>query len=144
MSIKNLPITPSNTDPVGALDDQIRMLKTQIKQAFPNISGEITATPAQINALPSTIASFDSDLDQLIADISSAISGVTNASNLIKSKTRKEFNALAKLPRGVIFPFTGDPLSIGSKYQVANGRHGTPDLDATNTPFTTFIMYKGA
>lgn len=144
MSIKNIPITPSDQDYVDKLDDQIRLLKKQIKQAFPNIDGAITVPLAQINSLPSVLASLNSDLDQIIADIDTAISDTNTAAVTLAAKTHKGFNALAKLPKGIIFPFTDDPASVGAEYYVSDGRHGTPPLDTTFTPFRAFIMYRGS
>ena len=40
---------PAPTDPVSQGDDQIRTLKTDLKDSFPNIDGPVTRTPANMN-----------------------------------------------------------------------------------------------
>ncbi|NUW71421.1 hypothetical protein HOP38_02705 [Vibrio mediterranei] len=143
MSIKDLVIDPGDNDLVSGLDDQLRQLKATIKQAFPNVQGEVSITSDQLNSLMSGITAINTDLDAIDAEIAAAITSVTNAANLITSKTHADFLALPKLTRGFVFPYTGDPLAIGKTYLVCNGRHGTPKIDATDTPFTAFLMYEG-
>ncbi|WP_187993613.1 hypothetical protein [Vibrio harveyi] len=143
MSIKDLPITPPDSDPVLKLDDELRELKGVIKQAFPHIDGAVSATAAEINAIPTLISDLDAALDQVIVDIDAEITAVQQAVNEISSRDSSDFGSMARLSNGLIFPITSDPLKIGSDFVVCNGRGGTLELDATGTPFTAFVMYRG-
>jgi microcystin-dependent protein len=42
---------PGATDPLSQADDHIRMIKTVLKQTFPNVSGAVTPTDASLNLL---------------------------------------------------------------------------------------------
>lgn len=44
-----VPANPSSTDSVSQADDHLRLLKTVLKNTFPNLTGPVTATQAQIN-----------------------------------------------------------------------------------------------
>jgi hypothetical protein len=37
---------PTGTDPLASADDHIRLIKTVLKQTFPNLTGAVTATQA--------------------------------------------------------------------------------------------------
>lgn len=42
---------PVSTDPAGQGDDHLRLIKTTIKNTFPNITGEVTASQSDVNKL---------------------------------------------------------------------------------------------
>lgn len=49
--IDDLDVTlPAATDPLSQADDHIRMIKTVLKQTFPNINGAVTKTQAQLDS----------------------------------------------------------------------------------------------
>ena len=43
------PSYPQETDPLSQADDHIKHIKTVLKQTFPNIDGQVTATQADLN-----------------------------------------------------------------------------------------------
>lgn len=45
------PANPSGTDPRAQGDDHIRLVKSTLKNTFPNINGAVTATDEQLNAI---------------------------------------------------------------------------------------------
>lgn len=45
---------PLNTDPLAEADDHLRLIKTVVKNAFPNINAPVTATPDQLNSVVTT------------------------------------------------------------------------------------------
>lgn len=48
--ISDLVVTnPVASDPLAAADDHLRLIKTTIKNTFPNINAAVTATPSQLN-----------------------------------------------------------------------------------------------
>lgn len=52
------PSNPAASDPLSNADDHMRLIKATIKNTFPNITGQITATQAQINALATGVSSY--------------------------------------------------------------------------------------
>ena len=49
---------PAATDGLAQADDHIRLIKTVLKNTFPNLNGAVTATPADLNntsAIPTTL-----------------------------------------------------------------------------------------
>ena len=50
---------PASTDGIAQADDHIRLIKSTIKNTFPNVTGAVTATQAQLNAtLPAGDVSY--------------------------------------------------------------------------------------
>lgn len=45
------PVYPAATDAVAQADDHIRLIKQVLKDTFPNINAQVTATPIQLNNL---------------------------------------------------------------------------------------------
>lgn len=48
---------PLGSDPIAAGDDHIRLLKTTLKNTFPNVTGPVTVTQADLNSIPDLVAS---------------------------------------------------------------------------------------
>jgi hypothetical protein len=58
--INNLnPANPVGSDPLAQADDHLRLLKTTIKNTFPNIDGPVTLTDDQINALETRVDALE-------------------------------------------------------------------------------------
>lgn len=53
------PANPVGTDPLTQADDHFRLIKTVIKNTFPNIDGPVTLTDDQINALETRVDSLE-------------------------------------------------------------------------------------
>jgi len=45
------PTSPGGQDPIAEGDNQIRDFKQAVKESFPNVAGEVTATEVELNAL---------------------------------------------------------------------------------------------
>jgi hypothetical protein len=50
-----VPTNPASTDGLAQADDHIRLIKSTIKNTFPNLTGPVTATQATLNNTPSTL-----------------------------------------------------------------------------------------
>jgi len=50
-----VPANPASTDGLAQADDHIRLIKSTIKNTFPNLTGAVTATQADLNSSPSTL-----------------------------------------------------------------------------------------
>ena len=53
-----VPANPASTDGLAQADDHIRLIKSVIKNTFPNLTGAVTATQANLNSttsIPSTL-----------------------------------------------------------------------------------------
>ena len=50
-----VPANPASTDGLAQADDHIRLIKSTIKNTFPNLTGAVTATQAVLNGTPSTL-----------------------------------------------------------------------------------------
>lgn len=47
-----VPTNPTGADPKSAGDDHIRLIKSAVKNTFPNINGAVTVTDEQLNTIP--------------------------------------------------------------------------------------------
>lgn len=50
-----VPANPASTDGLAQADDHIRLIKSTIKNTFPNLTGAVTATHTALNGIPSTL-----------------------------------------------------------------------------------------
>ena len=58
-----VPANPASTDGLAQADDHIRLIKSTIKNTFPNITGPVTSTQAELDAsLPAGHVSYLADL----------------------------------------------------------------------------------
>lgn len=53
------PANPLGSDPLAQADDHLRLLKTTIKNTFPNIDGAMTVTDDVLNALPGRVTALE-------------------------------------------------------------------------------------
>lgn len=67
-----VPTNPASTDGLAQADDHIRLIKSTIKNTFPNLTGPVTATQANLNSttsIPSTLTDLgitDGTIDQVL------------------------------------------------------------------------------
>jgi len=50
-----VPANPASTDGLAQADDHIRLIKSTLKNTFPNLTGAVTATQADLNNPPSSL-----------------------------------------------------------------------------------------
>jgi len=50
-----VPANPASTDGLAQADDHIRLIKSTLKNTFPNLTGPVTATQADLNNPPSSL-----------------------------------------------------------------------------------------
>ncbi len=55
------PANPVGSDPLAQADDHLRLLKTTIKNTFPNIDGAVTVTDDVLNALPGRVTALETN-----------------------------------------------------------------------------------
>lgn len=53
------PANPAGSDPLAQADDHFRLIKTTLKNTFPNIDGPVTLTDDQINALETRVDALE-------------------------------------------------------------------------------------
>lgn len=63
------PLNPSASDPAMEGDDHIRLIKTALKNTFPNINSVVNATDEQLNFLVGVTSAIQAKLDDLQAQI---------------------------------------------------------------------------
>jgi hypothetical protein len=72
--IDDLVVTnPASTDGLAQADDHIRLIKTTLKNTFPNVTGAVTATHGALNAL----SGFSGTVDDLTYSKDLRATGVT-------------------------------------------------------------------
>tara|TARA_B110000259_G_scaffold26558_1_gene27467 strand:- start:3315 stop:3833 length:519 start_codon:yes stop_codon:yes gene_type:complete len=69
-----VPTNPASTDGLAQADDHIRLLKTTLKNTFPNVTGAVTASHTELNAL----TGFAGSTADLTYAASLRATGVTN------------------------------------------------------------------
>lgn len=84
---------PLGTDKIRQGDDHLREIKKAIKNTFPNINGEVTATQAILNNVPANLSAI---ITQLVAQV---------------------------LPMGVIVAWSGSIASIPTGWALCNGQN---------------------
>jgi hypothetical protein len=108
---------PTGSDPIAQADDHLRLLKTTIKNTFPNIDGPVTLTDDQINALETRV-------DALEAGGGGAGGGIQVVATLPTSGTA-EGETVFNQADGVIYSWDGTAwvaVSLSTNY--------TPDVPA--------------
>lgn len=71
-----VPTNPVGSDPLAFADDHLRLVKSTIKNTFPNISGAVTKTHTQINAM-GTVA----EVLAAVYPVGSIYTNATNSAN---------------------------------------------------------------
>ena len=117
---------PAATDVVEKADDHLRLIKSTIKNTFPNITGAVTATHTELNKLAGVTASA-AELNYLVG-VTSAIQ--TQLNN--KQASDSELSAIAGLVSAAdrLPYFTGAGTAALATFTTA-GRALVDDADAT-------------
>lgn len=96
---------PVPTDPTGAADDHLRLIKGALKATFPNVAGAVTARHDELNKLAT-----------MLTDISTLTTQVGGL-------------AASLVPKGAIIMWSGRVLDqIPAGWKLCDGGNGTPDL----------------
>ncbi len=85
--ISDLVVTnPTGSDNASTADDHMRLIKSTIKNTFPNITGAVTATHTQLNYVTGVTSSIQTQLNALPAASSGSftgtLTGMTGATTL--------------------------------------------------------------
>lgn len=108
---------PVGSDPLAQADDHLRLLKTTIKNTFPNIDGAMTVTDDVLNALPGRVTALEAG-----GGGGSGTGGIAIVATLPASGTA-EGETVFNQADGVIYTWDGDswvPVTLSTNY--------TPDV----------------
>jgi hypothetical protein len=156
------PSLPSGGDSIAEGDDHLRNLKKGIKNTFPNVTGEVTATHTQLNDV-SKIADIESSLenynrDELGGAKYNSINGSEWVSGIVGSITNPGGNTFRVAFRQTLpdFQYVAlvTPAAVGGKpifgyvsTQTADyvdvqfsEWNGSAMVDATTVAFSMLIM----
>lgn len=110
---------PTATDPISEGDNHIRLLKSVLKNTFPNLNVAMNASAAELNRLVGLTAQA-SDLNKLagIATTSADLAAIAGIASGGGGLVRP----------GMIMMWSGSVASIPSGWALCDGTNGTPDL----------------
>lgn len=131
---------PAATDGLGQADNHIRLIKSTIKNTFPNINGIVSSSPADLNKLDTYSGNTD-DLNLLSGNAAAGVTS-THVGHLtgVSSNIQTQLNAItsditqlntdvaAAVPSGMIMMWSGASNAIPSGYVLCDGTNSTPDL----------------
>lgn len=86
--------SPRRAELVSEGDDHIRLIKSVLLAAFPNIDGAVTVTPAELNQLAT-----------LTENVASALSGLRAADTTLGNRITTEVNNIQSFPSGTQMVF---------------------------------------
>lgn len=112
------PANPVGSDPLAQADDHLRLLKTTIKNTFPNIDGAMTVTDDVLNALPGRVTALEAGG----GGGGAGTGGIAIVATLPASGTA-EGETVFNQADGVIYTWDGDawvPVTLSTNY--------TPDV----------------
>lgn len=110
---------PTAADPIAEGDNHIRLIKSVLKNTFPNLSAAMTADAAELNKLDGVTATT-AELNKL-----AGLNATTAELNRLVGLTQ---NVNAIVPAGVIAMWSGSAASIPAGWALCNGLNGTPNL----------------
>jgi len=116
-----VPANPASTDGLAQADDHIRLIKSTLKNTFPNLTGPVTATQADLNNTPSSLT------DLGISDGSASGQVLTTDGSGNFSFTSLPA-AVSSVPSGIISLWSGASNAIPAGYALCDGTNNTPDL----------------
>jgi hypothetical protein len=93
---------PVGSDGLAQTDDHLRLIKSVLKNTFPNLAGALTTTAAFLNSLPEWQGAVVSRLNTIISD--------------------------PGIPVGVIMLWAGSSAHVPLGWHICDGTAGTPDL----------------
>lgn len=119
--------TPANTDAAGQTDDQIRQLKSDVLDSFPNINAAVTGTPADLNVLTGQAAYglVSGDLNKL-ADVSASATELNLLDGVPATLTTTEIGYLDGVTSGIQSQFNSLTFTV-------NADSGTADIDTSGS-----------
>ena len=127
--IDDLVVTnPASTDGLAQADDHIRLIKTTLKNTFPNVTGAVTATHGALNVL----SGFSGTVDDLTYSKDLRATGVTATEfdylDGVSSNIQTQLDTIQVIPTGLISLWSGAANAIPTGYVICDGTNSTPDL----------------
>ena len=127
--IDDLVVTnPASTDGLAQADDHIRLIKTTLKNTFPNVTGAVTATHGALNVL----SGFSGTVDDLTYSKDLRATGVTATEfdylDGVTSNIQTQLDTIQVIPTGLISLWSGAANAIPTGYVICDGTNSTPDL----------------
>lgn len=121
--ISDLVVTnPVASDPLAAADDHLRLIKSTVKNTFPNLTAAVTKTAAQIN----------DGLEKSGGTMTGALTLSGNASSALHAVPKQQLDAaiaaVYAVPSGGIIIWSGSSAAVPSGWYLCDGANGTPDL----------------
>lgn len=112
--INSLVVTnPTGSDPFNTTDDHIRLLKSTIKNTFPNLTGAMTADQAELNKLDGMTAT-QVELNKL-AGLTSSTAELNKLTGVTTTPTQFNYLNAASGTTGVgSLAFSGSPTFTGT------------------------------
>lgn len=106
-----VPTQPQGGESISEGDDHLRVIKTAVKQSFPNINAEVTSTPAELNK----VGQMASDIAVLQGQVGEAYHG-----NVASCYYNKAALDAGTAPGGIVYghnvasvsPHTGDTTKV--------------------------------
>lgn len=121
---------PAATDGLAQADDHIRLIKTVLKNTFPNITGAVTATQATLNDIPTALTDLgitDGTSGQILQT-----DGAGNFSFISPSEGTVYTGGTGISVSGSVITCTVDtPSEVGLGYLSGGGRNLNGDFTAT-------------
>lgn len=122
---------PASTDAMAQADDHLRLIKSVLKNTFPNINGPVTSTPAELN----DAKGLRTDVEKLKTDkfdkAGGAITGNIQVTGVVNAATVQQ-GGNTLVPRGTVVMWWGDLNAIPAGWAMCNGQTvnglATPDL----------------
>lgn len=119
------PQNPPATDPLGQVYNHLNLIKTAVKQTFPNVTGAVTATHTVLNGLDGRVTAIEN------AD-TPAIKNNSGAPELVSGITAEEIRNL---------------IGLGTSNSPTFGTTNVAMLDFTNSSWTiepsgTVLLFK--
>lgn len=130
-------LNPTATDPKAQGDDHLRLIKSTVKNTFPQLTGPVNATQAEINRLvgitSAAIGATDSQTltNKTISVDTNAVSGIAASSFVVSDAIGNVDGAAAQkvIPAGVVVGTT-DTQTLTNK--TISGASNTITPDGTN------------
>ena len=116
-----VPANPASTDGLAQADDHIRLIKSTLKNTFPNLTGPVTATQATLNSTPSSLT----DLGITDGTASGQVLTTDGSGNFSFTALPA---AVSSVPSGIISLWSGASNAIPAGYALCDGNNNTPDL----------------
>lgn len=115
---------PADFDPVSQGDDHLRLIKSVLKNTFPNINGEVTATDEQLN----NAAAVADGVTASVAELNTLDGLTANTDDLNLFDGAASGGDTPIVPSGFIGMWSGSASSIPNGWVLCDGTNGTPDL----------------